>query len=183
VRRAPGGVDVWDAEGQSRTYDRVVIAVHPRDALGLLADPTPAETAVLGALPYTPAAALLHTDGSVLPRQPASRSSWNHRQRACQPDGATPEVTYDLNRLQNIAAPPPYLVTLGDASRVSPDLVLARMEYEHPLYTVPAAAARARLAELTSPTTAYAGAYHGWGFHEDGCRSGVAAAGAFGVTW
>jgi predicted NAD/FAD-binding protein len=183
VRRAPGGVDVWDADGQSRTYDRVVIAVHPRDALGLLADPTPAETAVLGALPYTPAAAVLHTDGSLLPRQPANRSSWNHRQPACQPDGAAPEVTYDLNRLQNIAAPPAYLVTLGDASRVSPDLILARMEYEHPLYTVQAAAARARLAELTSPVTAYAGAYHGWGFHEDGCRSGVAAAGAFGVTW
>src|SRR5260370_37561786 len=96
VRRTPGGVDVCDADGQSRTYERVVIAVHPRDALGLLADPAPAETAVLAALPYTPAAAVLHTDGSLLPRQPANRSSRNHRQPACHPHAATREGDYEV---------------------------------------------------------------------------------------
>jgi predicted NAD/FAD-binding protein len=185
VHRMSDGVEIRDVAGHSRRFDRVVIAVHPSDALGMLADPTAAEKAVLSALPYTPASAVLHTDASLLPRQRVHRSSWNHRQPQCRPgaDPARAEVTYDLNRLQNIAAPPPYLVTLGDSGRVNPERVLARMEYEHPVYTVRAAAARARLPELATPVTAYAGAYHGWGFHEDGCRSGVTAAGTFGATW
>jgi predicted NAD/FAD-binding protein len=57
------------------------------------------------------------------------------------------------------------------------------MDYDHPVYDAPAVAAQGRLASLTTPQTAFAGAYHGWGFHEDGCRSGVEAARAFGVIW
>ena len=183
VRRTPDGVEVRDAADRVRHFDRVVIAVHPGDALRLLADPTAAEAAVLSALPYVRNPAVLHTDGAMLPRRAMHRSSWNHRQSACRPGGQELAVTYYLNRLQNINSPVPYMVTLSGHEKVDPAAVLARMDYEHPLYTPESVAARSRLKELTTSVTAYAGAYHGWGFHEDGCRSGVAAAEAFGVRW
>jgi predicted NAD/FAD-binding protein len=141
------------------------------------------EQAVLGALPYRGNVAVLHTDAAQLPPQPAHRSSWNHWQASCRA-GQGPNVdTYWLNMLQNIDSSTDYLVTLGAVDRVDPATVLARISYEHPLYTVDSAAARVRVGELNSPRTAYAGAYQGWGFHEDGCRSGVAAAAWFGVGW
>lgn len=183
VRRALDGVEIRDAGGRARYFDRVVIAVHPADALRLLADPTAAEREVLSGLAYVRNSAVLHTDGTMLPRRAMHHSSWNHRQSACQPGSQQLTVTYYLNRLQSIDSPIPYLVTLSGHERVDPTLVLARMDYEHPLYTPESAAARSRLPELTTPVTTYAGAYHGWGFHEDGCRSGVAAAEAFGVRW
>jgi predicted NAD/FAD-binding protein len=183
VRRMPDGVGIRDAADRVRHFDRVVIAVHPGDALRLLADPTAAERAVLSALPYVRNPAVLHTDGAMLPRRAMHRSSWNHRQSACGPAGQELTVTYYLNRLQNIDSAAPYLVTLSGHERVEPAAVLARMDYEHPLYTPESVAARSRLPELTTSVTTYAGAYHGWGFHEDGCRSGVAAAEAFGVRW
>jgi predicted NAD/FAD-binding protein len=88
-----------------------------------------------------------------------------------------------MNRLQRLDARETYVVTLGGEDRVDPDRVLARMVYEHPVHTTESLAAQRRLPTLDSPVTAYAGAYHGWGFHEDGCRSGVTAAEALGVDW
>ncbi len=183
VRRMPDGVEIRDSADRVRQFDRVVIAVHPVDALRLLADPTAAENTVLSALAYVRNPAVLHTDGTMLPRRALHYSSWNHRQSACQPGDQELTVSYYLNRLQNIDSPTPYLVTLSGHEKVDPALVLARIDYEHPLYTPESVAARSRLPELTTSVTAYAGAYHGWGFHEDGCRSGVAAAEAFGVRW
>lgn len=92
-------------------------------------------------------------------------------------------VSYDMSRLQRLDAPDTYVVTLGGEDRVAPDRVLARMVYEHPVYTPESVAAQRRLPELDTAVTAYAGAYHGWGFHEDGCRSGVTAAAVLGVAW
>ena len=77
----------------------------------------------------------------------------------------------------------PHLVTLNATARIDPDLVIARMIYEHPMYTLASVAAQRHLPGLNDGTIAFAGAYHGWGFHEDGCRSGVAAAASFGATW
>jgi predicted NAD/FAD-binding protein len=74
-------------------------------------------------------------------------------------------------------------VTLNGAALVDPASVLDQMAYEHPVYTRESVAAQARLPELNTAVCAFAGAWHGWGFHEDGCRSGVAAAAALGVTW
>jgi predicted NAD/FAD-binding protein len=92
-------------------------------------------------------------------------------------------VSYWMNRLQGHDGDGDYIVTLNGDGRVSPASVIASAEYEHPLYTPQAVAAQRRLPELGSPLTAFAGAYHGWGFHEDGCRSGVEAAQSFGVRW
>ncbi|MER6459411.1 NAD(P)/FAD-dependent oxidoreductase [Streptomyces sp. NPDC001288] len=183
VRRHDRGAEVTAADGTSRSYDAVVIAVHPDQALRLLADPTDTERAVLGALPYTRNETLLHTDTRLLPRAAGARASWNYLMPSCAAGADRVRVSYDMNRLQRLDATETFVVTLGGEDRVDPDRVLARMVYEHPLYTPESLAAQRRLPELNSPVCAFAGAYHGWGFHEDGCRSGAEAAAALGARW
>ena len=182
VLREPDGVLLRDAGGTWEHHDRVVVATHADQALRLLADATPEEKDVLGAFGYSRNETVLHTDGSLLPTARRARASWNYLVAA---DGAEqpPVVTYWMNRLQGLDSAEQYLVTLNAADRIDPDRVLARMTYEHPVYDAEAVRAQQRLAGLASVTTVYAGGYHGWGFHEDGCRSGVEAARWFGVTW
>ncbi|MFE3741672.1 NAD(P)/FAD-dependent oxidoreductase [Streptomyces sp. NPDC059134] len=183
VRRHADGVELTTGDGTTRRYDAVVIAVHPDQALRLLADATDDERRVLGAFPYSRNATQLHTDTGVLPRSAGARACWNYLMPACDAGSDAVRVSYDMNRLQRLDAPETYVVTLNGADRVEQDRVLARMVYEHPVYTPESVAAQRELPSLSGPVTAYAGAYHGWGFHEDGCRSGVAAAEALGVTW
>ena len=181
VTRTADGVLIRDDNDGEQAYDAVVLATHADTALGLLADPTPRERQVRGAFGYSRNETVLHTDTSVLPRAPRARASWNYRLPGCAPDSGPPRVTYDMNRLQRLDARRHYLVTLnGD---VPDSAVLERMTYEHTVYTPASVAAQDRLPELNDGRTAYAGAYHGWGFHEDGCRSGVTAARSLGVTW
>jgi predicted NAD/FAD-binding protein len=183
IRRVAGGVDIHDQDGGTRHFARAVVATHPDEALRLLDPPTLAERQVLGAFRYTSSQVLLHTDAAVLPRAPAARASWNYLLRSCSGSARSVHVSYHLNRLQGLEVPADYLVTLNALDRVRPDRVLARMTYRHPLYDQRAVTAQARLAELNTPPIAFAGAYHGWGFHEDGCRSGAEAARALGVAW
>ncbi|MFE2941621.1 NAD(P)/FAD-dependent oxidoreductase [Streptomyces sp. NPDC059255] len=183
VRRHPDGVEIVAGDGTARRYDAVVIAVHPDQALRLLSDATEDERRVLGAFPYSRNATQLHTDTGVLPRSAGARASWNYLMPACDAGADAVRVSYDMNRLQRLDAPETYVVTLNGVDRVDQDRVLARMVYEHPVYTPESVAAQRELPALSGPVTAFAGAYHGWGFHEDGCRSGVAAAKALGVTW
>ncbi|MER5728840.1 FAD-dependent oxidoreductase [Streptomyces sp. NPDC002138] len=183
LARGPQGVRIALADGTWATYDSVVVAVHADRALALLADPTPAERAVLGAFAYSRNRTVLHTDASVLPSSPGARACWNFRLSGCRPGDARVRVSYDMNRLQGLDGPEPYVVTLNADGGVAPELVLAEMDYEHPVYTPESVAAQQRLPELSGPVTAFAGAYHGWGFHEDGCRSGAEAAAALGVVW
>lgn len=183
LARTPQGVAVTTAGGATNLYDSVVVAVHADQALRLLADPTGAERTALGAFRYSRNRTVLHTDASVLPRAAGARGCWNYRLSGCRPADAHVRVSYDMNRLQGLAGPEPYVVTLNADDRVRPELVLAEMEYEHPVYTPESVATQRLLPALSGPVTAFAGAYHGWGFHEDGCRSGVGAAAALGVTW
>jgi predicted NAD/FAD-binding protein len=183
VHRFPGGAEVRDAAGRVSSFDAVVIATHPDQALALLADPSPAERAVLGAFRYSRSAVLLHTDPGPLPASRRVRSSWNYLLRSCHAAEAAVQVSYYLNRLETLDTPEDYVVTLNGSDLISPDRVLAAMTYEHPLYEPASVAAQRRLPELNDGVTAYAGAYHGWGFHEDGCRSGVTAAAALGARW
>ncbi|KIF70661.1 amine oxidase [Streptomyces sp. AcH 505] len=177
------GVDIVSDDGSTAHYDSVVIAVHPDQALRLLADPTEAERRVLGAFRYSRNPTRLHTDTSVLPRAGRARASWNYVMPSCTAGADAVQVSYDMSRLQRIEGPDTYVVTLNGEGRVDEERVLARMTYEHPVYTPESVAAQRLLPELSGPVTAYAGAYHGWGFHEDGCRSGVEAAAALGVAW
>lgn len=182
LERRPGGVRLR-AGGDLLEFDAAVVAVHADRALALLERPTPAERAVLGAFRYSRNRTLLHTDTSVLPRDPAVRASWNHRLPSCDPDAGAVRVSYDMNRLQRLPGRRRHLVTLNDDGRVDPRLVLAEMDYEHPVYTPEALAAQRRLPDLDDGVIAFAGAHHGWGFHEDGCASGVRAAESLGAVW
>ncbi|SCE16892.1 FAD-dependent oxidoreductase [Streptomyces sp. DvalAA-19] len=183
VTRHADGVELTTEDGTTTPYDSVVIATHPDQALRLLADPTDAERATLGAFTYSRNPTLLHTDTTLLPRSRGARASWNYLMPSCAADADHVTVSYDMNRLQRLDAPERFVVTLNGSDRVDPDSVRARMVYEHPVYTPESVSAQARLSALSGPVTAFAGAYHGWGFHEDGCRSGAEAAAALGVTW
>ena len=180
----PDGVELTDGEGAVHRFDAVVVATHPDQALAMLAESTPAQRELLGAIGYSENLAQLHTDASLLPRAPRARASWNFLRRDDGAQGVT--VTYDLTRLMRLpvdAEGTRYLVTLGGADFVDPARVVATREYAHPLYTPTSVAARARLHECDSDRVAFAGAYHGWGFHEDGARAGLAAATRLGLSW
>lgn len=181
VRELADGVEVTDGSGATTRFDAVVVATHPSHALGMLESPTDLQREVLSALPYSSNPALLHTDTSLLPEATDARASWNFHRPASGSGGVT--VTYDLTRLQRLPTDTHYLVTLGGEDLVDPASVVDRMEYEHPLYTPESVAASRRLPEINTARIAFAGAYHGWGFHEDGARSGLAAATHLGLPW
>ncbi|MEU9484807.1 FAD-dependent oxidoreductase [Streptomyces decoyicus] len=183
VHRSNDRAAVVTEDGAEHTYDAVVVAVHPDQALRMLADPTDDERRVLSAFSYSRNTTLLHSDTSLLPRAHGARASWNYLMASCTTPADKVQVTYHMNRLQRLNTPEDYLVTLNATDRVATHRVLARMVYEHPLYTPESVAAQQRLPQLNTAVTAFAGAYHGWGFHEDGCRSGVQAAAALGVRW
>jgi uncharacterized protein len=187
VRRYPGGVEVCDASGQAHQFDSVVIATHPDQALAMLAPASPAEREVLGAFRYTPNPAVLHTDTRLLPDRSAVRASWNYELGHCQAgradDDEAVRISYYMNRLQGLPAGNNYIVTLNAQGAVKPDRVISQMDYAHPAYTPASVAAQRRLPELNTSRTTFAGAYHGWGFHEDGCRAGAQAARALGGVW
>jgi predicted NAD/FAD-binding protein len=159
------------------------MATHADEALRLLNPCTDEQRAALGAFSYSRNETWLHTDESVLPKAPRARSSWNYLLPGCDVDTDAVLVSYDMNRLQALPSRTPHLVTLNATGRIDPALVLDRMTYEHPIYSLESVEAQEKLPGLNDGTIAFAGAYHGWGFHEDGCRSGVAAAESLGVTW
>ncbi|CAN5780502.1 NAD(P)/FAD-dependent oxidoreductase [soil metagenome] len=181
VRRVPEGVLVTSTEAQSEEFDAVVIATHPDQALGMLAEPTAAERSVLSALPYSINHAQLHTDESVLPTRERARASWNYLTNPGHDAGVL--VTYDVTRLMRLTGSRRFLVTLGGRDRVDPASVLAEMTYHHPLYTPESVAAQRLLPGLNDDRIVFAGAYHGWGFHEDGAASGLKAAQRLGAYW
>jgi predicted NAD/FAD-binding protein len=183
VRRVGDGVEVRDEGDHGQTFERVVVATHADQALAVLAEPTPAERAILGAFTYSRNETVLHTDASLLPRSPHARASWNYRLPQCAGGGAGVQVSYSMNRLQRLDEPVDYVVTLNGGDEIDERAVIARMSYTHPVYTVESVAAQAGLAALDHDRLAFAGAYHGWGFHEDGCAAGVRAADSLGVTW
>ncbi|MBA3905144.1 MAG: FAD-dependent oxidoreductase [Pseudonocardiales bacterium] len=183
LTRTDAGVEIRDDADTAYQADVAVVATHPDQALGLLAAPTAAEHGVLGAFRHSRNVTQLHHDTSVLPHQPGARASWNYLKSACASAEGPVLVSYDMNRLQRLSEPDDYVVTLNGIGRVDQSRVIATMAYEHPIYTPESVAAGRRLPELNDGTLAFAGAYHGWGFHEDGCAAGVRAAASLGVGW
>ena len=185
VTRKPdrSGVEVTTAGGATETFDRAVLATHADTALRLLERPTEAERTTLSAFGYSRNRTILHQDASVLPLSRRARAAWNYHLPDCRAGNDRVAVSYDMNRLQHLPDSSPYLVTLNAGERIDPALVIATMEYEHPIFTPETVAAQKRLPSLNDDRLAFAGAYHGWGFHEDGCRAGAAAAEALGSGW
>ena len=156
-------------------FDEVVIAAHADQALGMLADPSDRELEILGAFPYQPNEAVLHTDRRLLPRRRRAWASWNYH-LLDEPSGL-PTVTYHMNRLQDLKAREDFCVTLNRTEAVDPAKVVRKIAYAHPVYTTAGVAAQQRHDEISGPNrTHFCGAYWGWGFHEDGVSSAVRVA-------
>jgi predicted NAD/FAD-binding protein len=179
IRRETWGVRLRTVGGENHEFDHVVLACHADQALRMLTDPSETERELLGAFPYQPNEAVLHTDKSVLPRRPRAQASWNYRLPAEDPDRAA--VTYDMNRLMSLDSDHRFFVTLNDASAIDPAKVLRTFQYHHPVYVAGRARAQRRHHELIGVNrTSFCGAYWGYGFHEDGVRSALRAASVFG---
>ena len=181
VRRPGWGtVELRTAAGELAEFDHVVLATHSDQALAVLADPTDAEREVLGAIRYQPNRATLHTDARLLPRAALARASWNYHRPAVAV--GVPTVTYDLNRLQGVDSTRPLLLSLNRDADVDPDAVLGRFDYAHPVLDVAAVQAQRRHGEISGRDgVSYAGAYWGYGFHEDGLQSALSVCRALGV--
>lgn len=174
VRRDDAGVTVASAAGDER-YDRVVLACHSDEALALLADADAREREILGAIGWQTNDTVLHTDARLLPRRRRAWAAWNAFVPARPGEHCT--VSYCMNLLQGIDSPRPLVVTLNRTDAIDPAQVIARMRYAHPVFDAGAVAAQARLHEIQGRRrTWFAGAYWGWGFHEDGMRSAHAVA-------
>lgn len=180
VRRNEHGVQVSTGAGGPRQFDAAVIATHPDQALLALAEPTARERDILGAIGYSANHAQLHTDTSLLPTRTRAQASWNYL--ATGTDGPV-LVTYDISRLMGLTGERRFLVTLGGRGRVDPNTVIAEMIYDHPIYTPESVAAQRLLPTLDDDRVVFAGAYHGWGFHEDGAAAGLRAAERLGARW
>jgi len=152
------------------TFDYVVMACHSDQALSVLADPSRLERSVLGAMPYQQNEVVLHTDTTVLPRTRRAWGSWNYHIRGDAGSPAT--VTYNMNALQTLQSRDTYCVTLNASESIDPSSILYKTDFSHPTYSRESRAAQRRWHEVSGVSrTFYAGAYWGYGFHEDGVRS------------
>ena len=172
-----GGVRIHTDTGME-WFDKVIIATHSDQALAMLAAPTPQERDTLGAIHYQPNKAVLHTDASVLPTRKAAWAAWNY-ERATAPgqEGAQVCLHYLLNRLQPLPWAQPVVVSLNPVRPIAQDKIIGEYDYAHPVFDLAAVAAQARMPALQGQHSRYfAGAWMGYGFHEDGLKAGLAAA-------
>ncbi|MGE0232248.1 MAG: NAD(P)/FAD-dependent oxidoreductase [Flavobacteriaceae bacterium] len=177
VRREGGRVTITDTRGNRDMYDAVVIAAHADQALSMLGDASRDERRLLGAFTYTRNEAVLHRDPALMPRRRAVWSSWNYIGGLAGADEGQLCVTYWMNRLQNLPADDQLFVTLNPSRALDEAAVIARFDYDHPLYDVRALEAQRQLWALQGQrNTWFCGSYFGYGFHEDGLRSGLEAA-------
>jgi uncharacterized protein len=172
IARTPTGIELVPEGGEPERFNQVVIAAHSDQALELLADPSQAEREVLGAIPYQPNEAVLHTDVRQLPRRRRAWASWNFHLDA-EPTGRT-TVTYHMNRLQSLSSRSELCVTLNRREEIAPARVIETIRYSHPVFTEDGLAAQRRWGELNGRNgTWFCGAYWGYGFHEDGVASAL----------
>jgi len=181
VRRNSDSVEITAKNQPPEKFDQVVMAAHSDQALGMLADPTDAEQNILSAIPYQENEAVLHCDESLLPSKKAAWASWNYH--IPKEDTGRVAVTYDMNILQSIAAPEEFCVSLNLAKAINPDKIHRQYIYHHPVYNPESLNARESHDQISGVNrTHFAGAYWGYGFHEDGVRSAVQVCKHFGKT-
>ena len=181
IVRDAQGVSLRCDAGSER-FDQVVLACHSDQALRLLDDASDGEREILGAIRYQANDTVLHTDARLLPRHRKAWAAWNAHLPADPALACT--VSYCMNLLQGLPGDTPLIVTLNRTRDIDPARILQRRQYEHPVHTHAAVAAQARKHEIQGvQRTWFAGAYWGWGFHEDGIRSGVDVAQGLGVAW
>jgi predicted NAD/FAD-binding protein len=182
IQRSKGGVTIKDADGSTRTFDRVVIATHADEAYRLLADPSDDERRLLGAWRYSTNHTYLHTDLAWMPSNRNAWASWNIIRGNRSDSGSPVTLTYHMNRLQGLKTRNHYLVTLNPFKPIAEEMIIAQMAYTHPVFTFDSLGTQPELPRLNGErNTFFCGSYFGYGFHEDAARSGVQVASAMGV--
>jgi predicted NAD/FAD-binding protein len=174
IERDAHGVRII-TDGHAERFDQVVIATHTDQALGMLREASGEERSLLGAIRYQDNRAVLHTDASVLPANPKTWAAWNY-ERAASSERESSRVClhYLLNRLQRIPFEQPVVVSLNPLQAIDPATIVGEYDYAHPVFDLGAIEAQKRLPLLQGQQhTWYAGAWAGYGFHEDGLKSGL----------
>lgn len=180
LHRIADGVIVTTASSEER-YDAVVSAAHSDQTLALLNDADDHERELLGAIPYAPNRALLHTDTTLLPKRRKAWSSWNYMGVRDAVDDAPVPISYWMNRLQNLPGPTQYVVSLNPPHPPDPSKVIYETVYDHPQFSGASMAAQRRLHEIQGKRGVwFCGAWTGFGFHEDGLKSALTVAAALG---
>ncbi len=184
ITRTRNGVTVVDDKGHTDSFDQVVIAAHSDQALAMLSDANDSERAILGAVRYLPNAVYLHRDPRLMPKRKRAWSSWNFlRGEGRGEAGDDVAVTYWMNALQHIDPKKPLFVSLNPPFEPAPEMTFARFTCHHPQFDAGAFAAQARLDSIQGVRrTWFCGAWTGYGFHEDGLRSGLDVAQSLGAT-
>jgi predicted NAD/FAD-binding protein len=177
IERDDQGVRIV-TDGQVERFDEVVICSHSDQALAMLRDVTAAEREVLGAIRYQANMAVLHTDARVLPARPKAWAAWNYERSASAAQESTRVcLHYLLNRLQPLPFTQPVVVSLNPVSPIDPAQILGQYDYAHPVFDLAAIEAQKRVPQLQGQQhTWFAGAWMGYGFHEDGLKAGLGVA-------
>ncbi|MEO1703963.1 MAG: FAD-dependent oxidoreductase [Pseudomonadota bacterium] len=171
VRRVPHGVEVKAVSGEWELFDEIVFATHSDDSLRLLSDPSPEERAALSAVAYQPNHAVMHSDPSVMAKRKAVWAAWNYTE---SPDSDVIDLTYWINRLQNIPGPTNYFVTLNSQKDIRQELIHDTYTFRHPVFDTAALHAQNEVRRFNGTnSTWFCGAWMKNGFHEDGIASAV----------
>jgi uncharacterized protein len=181
VNRSATGVSVQSKSG-TQQFDQVVMATHGDVAHRLVAQKSAAEAGILGAFQTSENFAYLHRDAALMPKRRAVWSSWNYVGQRRDDDGSSVPISYWMNRLQNIDAAHDIFVSLNPRHAINPAKIDAQFTYRHPVFNAAAIAAQNRLSDIQGKDRIwYCGAYWRYGFHEDGCMSGLDVARALGA--
>ena len=174
VSRTENGVLVKPKGADAQKFDWVFFACHSDQALNMLTDASQDEKTILGALPYQKNTIVLHTDAKLMPKRRLAWAAWNYHLTA-KPLGLA-AVTYNMNILQSLDSPEPFLVTLNHTANIDPTKIIKTLNYTHPVFSSEGIDAQSKHAIISGVNkTAYAGAYWRNGFHEDGVASALAA--------
>ncbi len=177
IERDAAGVRVV-TDGGAERFDQLVLATHSDQALALLRDPSDLERELLGAIRYQSNRAVLHTDVSVMPQRRQAWAAWNYERAADDGrESARVCLHYWLNRLQPLPFAQDVIVSLNPVRAIDPARIIGEYEYAHPVFDLAAIRAQQRLGELQGQRHSwFCGAWTGYGFHEDGLKSGLAVA-------
>ena len=186
IERAANGVSVTDINGHTELFDEVVLASHSDQSLKMLKDASAEEQAILSSVQYVQNDVWLHRDPSLMPKRKKAWAAWNYIGNRNVLDDRDVSVTYWMNRLQNIDENHPLFITLNPINEPNPDLTIERYQYAHPLFNSDAIEAQNRLDTIQGKNRVwFCGAWTGFGFHEDGLKSGLKVARTLGgiVPW
>ena len=176
VKKAGGRVEVTDQHGNTRIFDKVVIAAHGNQALKMLIHPDPLQKNLLSKFEYQPNKVTLHTDASVMPLRKRVWSAWNYRIEGKNGHYTTSTV-YNMNMLQGLPTKTDYMLSVNDPGNIAPNKIIMETWYDHPVFNLDAIKAQHELSSLNNDGQIFfCGSYFGYGFHEDALKSGIEAA-------